>query len=172
MSVEILTYGALGARLNISPVAARSLARRLRLPRSLSEDGKALVSVDLAEIRHTPQPPGRRQAGDVAQWTAKVAALEAEIAQLEARAAGHRADFEHERERAERLVTELLQATAETTAAREAAAAAREAAARLEGEVAVLRTRARTDSSIDKTERRLGQLAATLVESDRKAARG
>jgi len=165
MSVEILTYGALGARLNISPVAARSLARRLRLPRSLSEDGKALVSVDLAEIRHTPQPPGRRQAGDVAQWTAKVAALEAEIAQLEAMAAGHRADFEHERERAERLVVELLQATAETMAAREAAA-------RLEGEVAVLRTRARTDSSIDKTERRLGQLAATLVESDRKAARG
>jgi chromosome segregation ATPase len=164
MTVEILTYGALGARLNISPVAARSLVRRLRLPRSLSEDGKALVSVDLAEIRHTPQPPGRRQAGDVAQLTAKVAALEAEIAQLEARAAGHRADFEHERERADRLMAELLQAAAETTAAREAAA-------RLEGEVAVLRTRSRTDSSIDKTERRLGQLAATLVESDRKAAR-
>ena len=56
MSVEFLTYGALGARLNISPVAARSLARRLGLPRSLSEDGKALVSVDLAEIKHTPQP--------------------------------------------------------------------------------------------------------------------
>jgi len=165
MSVEILTYDALGARLNISPVAARSLARRLRLPRSLSEDGKALVSVDLAEIRHTPQPMGRRQAGDVAQWTAKLAALEAEIAQLEARAAGHRADFEHERERADRLMAELLQATAEATAARETAA-------RLEGEVAVLRTRARTDSSIDKTERRLGQLAATLVESDRKASRG
>ena len=164
MSVEILTYGALGARLNISPVAARSLARRLRLPRSLSEDGKALVSVDLAEIRHTPQASGRRQADDAAQWAAKVAALEAEIVQLEARAAGHRADFEHERERAERLVTELLQARAETSAAREATA-------RLEGEVAVLRTRARTDSSIDNTERRLGQLAATLVESDRKAAR-
>ncbi|MEH2528696.1 MULTISPECIES: hypothetical protein [unclassified Bradyrhizobium] len=165
MSVESLTYGALGARLNISPVAARSLARRLRLPRSLSEDGKALVTVDLAEIRHTPQPPGRRRSGDVLQWTAKVAALEAEIAQLEARAAGHRADFEYERARAERLVIELLHARAETTAAREAAA-------RLEGEVAVLRTRARTDSSIEKTERRLGQLAATLVESDRKAARG
>jgi len=162
MSVEILTYDALGARLNISPMAARSLARRLRLPRSLSDDGKALVSVDLAEIRHTP---GRRQAGDVAQLTAKVSALEAEIAQLEARAAGHRADFERERERADRLMAELLQATAETTAAREAAA-------RLEGEVVVLRTRARTDSSIDKTERRLGQLAATLVESDRKASRG
>ncbi|XSC46348.1 hypothetical protein ACF1BQ_011000 [Bradyrhizobium sp. RDT10] len=61
MSVEILTYGALGARLNISPMAARSLARRLRLPRSLSDDGKALVSVDLAEIKHRPQPPARRQ---------------------------------------------------------------------------------------------------------------
>ena len=165
MPVEILTYGALGARLNISPVAARSLARRLGLPRSLSEDGKALVSVDLAEIRHTPQPPGRRQAGGVAQWTAKVAALEAEIAQLETSAAGHRADFEYERARADRLVAELLQSRAETMAAREAAA-------RLEVEVAVLRTRARTDSSLDKTERRLGQLAATLVESDRKAARG
>jgi len=162
MSVEILTYGALGARLNISPVAARSLARRLKLPRSLSEDGKALVSVDLAEIKHTP---GRRQAGDVAQWTTMVAALHVEIAQLEASVAGHRADFEHERERADRLMAELKQATAE-------AAAARETAARLEGEVTVLRARARTDSSIEKTERRLGQLAATLVESDRKAARG
>ena len=59
MSVEILTYGALGARLNISPEAARSLAKRLRLPRSLSEDGRALVSIDFAEIRHTPQPPSR-----------------------------------------------------------------------------------------------------------------
>ena len=165
MSVELLTYGALGARLNISPVAARSLARRLRLPRSLSEEGKALVSVDLAEIHHRPHPAGRRQAGDVAQWTAKVAALEAEVAQLEATAAAHRADFEHERARGDRLMAELLQATAETTAARETAA-------RLEGEVAILRTRALTDSSLDKTERRLGQLAATLVDADRKAARG
>jgi chromosome segregation ATPase len=165
MSVEILTYSALGARLNISPLAARSLARRLGLPRSLSEDGKALVSVDLAEIRHTPQPPVRRQTDDVAQWTTMVAALHVEIAQLEASVAGHRADFEHERERADRLMAELLQATAEATAAREVAA-------RLEGEIAVLRARARTDSSIDKAERQLGQLAATLVEADRKAARG
>jgi chromosome segregation ATPase len=165
MSVEILTYGALGARLNISPVAARSLARRLQLPRSLSGDGKALVSVDLAEIKHTPQPSARRQACDVAQWTTMVAALHVEIAQLEASAAGHRADFEHERERADRLMAELKQARAEATAAREAAA-------RLDAEVALLRTRARTDNSIDQTERRLGQLAATLVDADRKAARG
>jgi chromosome segregation ATPase len=165
MSVEFLTYGALGARLNISPVAARSLARRLGLPRSLSDDGKALVSVDLAEIKHTPQPSARRQECDAAQWATMVAALHVEIAQLEASVAGHRADFEHERARADRLMAELRQATADATAAREAAA-------RLEGEVAVLRARAHTDSSVEKTERRLGQLAATLVESDRKAARG
>jgi hypothetical protein len=60
MSVEILTYAALGARLNISHEAARSLARRLKLPRSLSNDGKALASIDLAEIRHTPRPPRGR----------------------------------------------------------------------------------------------------------------
>jgi hypothetical protein len=165
MCVESLTYGALGARLNISPAAARALARRLQLPRSRSADGKALVSVDLTQIRHTPHPPVRRQAGDVAELTAKIAALRADNAQLEAMSAGHRADFERERERADRLMAEVRQATAEVTAAREMAA-------RLDGEVAVLRTRARTDSSIDKTERRLGQLAATLVDSDRKAARG
>jgi hypothetical protein len=165
MCVESLTYGALGARLNISPAAARALARRLQLPRSRSTDGKALVSVDLTQIRHTPHPPVRRQAGDVAELTAQIAALRADNAQLEAMSAEHRADFERERERADRLMAEVLQANVEVTAAREMAA-------RLEGEVAVLRTRARTDSSIDKTERRLGQLAATLVDSDRKAARG
>ena len=172
MSVEFLTYGALGARLNISPAAARSLARRLQLPRSLSEDGKALVSVDLAEIRHTPQA-ARRQAGDTAPLTAKIAALEAQIAQLETSVAVHRADFERERERAERLVIELLQATAETMAAKEAAAAAWETAARLEGEVAGAADPC-PDRQLDRQgrERRLGQLAATLVESDRKASRG
>jgi hypothetical protein len=156
MSVEILTYGALGARLNISPQAACSLAKRLRLPRSLSDDGKALV------------PPGRRPAGDMALSAAQVAPFRAEIARLEASAAGHRADFERERERADRLIVELLQATAE-------AAAAREAMARLEGEVAALRSGGRTGSSIDshgQTERRVGPLAAALVEADRKAARG
>ena len=82
MSIEMLTYAALGARLTVSPEAARSLAKRRRLPRSLSDDGKALVSVDLAEIRHTPRPPGRREAGDVA-LAAKFVALQAEIARLE-----------------------------------------------------------------------------------------
>jgi hypothetical protein len=166
MSVEILTYGALGARLNISQEAARSLAKRLRLPRSLSDDGKALVSVDLAEIHHTRQPLGRRRAANAAHWATKVLALQAEVARLEASAAGHRADFERERERAERLMVELLHATAETTAAREATA-------RLEGEVAAQRSGVRAGGSIDshgQAPRRVGHLAATLVEADRKAA--
>ena len=121
MSIEMLTYAALGARLNISPQAARSLSRRLRLPRSLSDDGKALVSVDLAEIRHTSRPP-RGRASSSALLAVKIEALKAEITRLETAAADRSADFERERERAGRLAVELLQATAETTAAQEATA--------------------------------------------------
>ena len=49
-------------------------------------------------------------------------------------AGGHRADFERERDRAERLMAELLKATAD-------AMTAKESAARLEGELAALRSR-------------------------------
>jgi hypothetical protein len=164
MPVETLTYAALGARLTISAGAARSLATRLRLPRSVSDDGKTLVSVDLAEIRHTRRPRGRREAGDVAPLTAGLVALQAEITRLEAIAAGHRADFERERERADRLMVELLQATAES-------AAAREMTARLEG---FLRASGRMGRSIDGhglAARRPGIQAADLVAADRKASR-
>ena len=164
MSVETLTYAALGARLKISPEAARSLAKRLRLPRSLSPDGKALVTVDLAEIRHTPRPLGVYQAGNIALLTSKIETLQAEIVGIEARAAAHRADFERERERADRLMTELLQATAETVAAKEAIA-------RLEGELAAVRTSDRAASAQGQAARRLGHLAATIVEADRRACR-
>jgi hypothetical protein len=163
MPLETLTYAALGARLTISAKAARSLVRRLRLPRSLSDDGKALVSVDLAEIRHTPRPPGHREAGNVG-LAAKIVALQAEIARLETTAAGHRADFERERERADRLMVELLQATAETMAAKEAMA-------RLEG---LMRNDGRTGGSVDGhgvAARRPAHLAADLVAADRKALR-
>jgi len=163
MSVEALTYAALGARLTVSPEAARSFAKRRRLPRSLSDSGKALVSVDLAEIRHTPRPPRGRQAGSIAPFAAKIEALKAEIVRLEARAADDRADFERERERADRLTVELLQATAETMAAKEVTA-------RLEDEVAALRASGSVDSH-RQAARRLGYLAATIVEADRKACR-
>jgi hypothetical protein len=164
MPVETLTYAALGARLTISAGAARSLATRLGLPRSLSDDGKTLVAVDLADIRHTRRPSGRREAGNVAPLAARVVELQAEIARLEVTAAGHRADFERERERADRLMVELLQATAETMAAREAMA-------RLEG---FLRANDRMGRSIDgrgTAARRPGLQAADLVAADRKAYR-
>ena len=158
MPIEMLTYAVLAARLKISPGAARSLARRLRLPRTPSHDGKALVSVDLAEMKHKPRPTGAHQAGTTL-LRAKIETLQAEIARLEANAASHRADFERERERADRLMTELLQATAETMAAKEATA-------RLEGELAALRIGGQGQAA-----RRLGHLAATIVEADRKACR-
>ena len=161
MSIEMLTYAALGAHLNISPQAARSLSRRLRLPRSLSDDGKALVSVDLAEIRHTPRPP-RGRASSIALLAAKIDALTAEIARLETTAADHRADFERERERADRLAVELLQATAETTAAQEATA-------RLEAltaEIARLETTAADHRADFEREReRADRLAVELLQA-------
>jgi hypothetical protein len=162
MSGEILTYAALGARLNISSEAARSLTWRLRLPRSLSDNGKALVSVDLAEIRHTSRPPRGRASGS-ALLAAKIETLKSEIARLEATAADHRADFEREHERADRLAVELLQATAETTAAQEVTA-------RLEDEVAILRTGGQTGGLVDghrQAARRLGHLAASIVQADK-----
>jgi hypothetical protein len=60
----------------------------------------------------------------------RIESLEAELAKLEATAAGHRADYERERDRADRLVIELLKATATAT---------NEMAAKLEGEIAALR---------------------------------
>ncbi len=136
MAVEKLTYADLAARLKVSPEAARALAKRLRLPRIKGNDGKALVSVDLAEINHAPLPgrsPGGHQPVAVA-LKAKVEALQAELAKLEATAGGHRADFERERDRADKLMAELLRMTAD-------AMAAKETAARLDGELAALKAR-------------------------------
>jgi hypothetical protein len=92
--------------------------------------------VDAAEFTHKPMPTWS-PAGEhpvTATLKLRVEALEAELAKVEASAAGHRADFERERERAERLMTELLRATADTMAAKETAA-------RFEGELAALRSR-------------------------------
>jgi hypothetical protein len=134
MPVEMLTYAALGERLNCSPEAARALAKRLRLPRQRANDGKTLVAVDVAELTHRPMP-ARSPAGDrpiTATLKARVEALQAELTKIEALATGHRADFERERERADRLMAELLRATADTLAAKEAAA-------RLEGGLVLVR---------------------------------
>src|SRR6202040_159675 len=137
MSVVMLTYTALGDRLKLLIRGrARALAKRLRLPRQAANDAKALIAVDAAEFTHKPMPTWS-PAGEhpvTATLKLRVEALEAELAKVEASAAGHRADFERERERAERLMTELLRATADTMAAKETAA-------RFEGELAALRSR-------------------------------
>jgi chromosome segregation ATPase len=76
--------------------------------------------------RHDRLPSGvwraRISQAVAATLKARIETLEAELAKLEAAAAVHRADFERERERCERLMAEVLKATAELMAAREAAA--------------------------------------------------
>ncbi|WFU73093.1 hypothetical protein [Bradyrhizobium sp. CB2312] len=189
MCVALLTYADLGAHLKISREAARSLARRRRWPRSQSDDGKALISVDLSELRYTPRPRRAREVGHIDAATAKIEALEpdafslrepastslenameiealkAEVARLEDVATAYRAVFERERERADRLAAELMQAAAET-------AAANAWAARLEDEVAELRTGRRPGGGIaGQAAHRLGHLAASIVQADRAARR-
>ncbi len=122
MPVEMLTYAELGERLKISPEAARALVKRQRLPRSRSNDGKTLVQVDLCEISHSPASRGAQaQAGHqvVAALNQKIETLQAELIEMEAIALGHRADFERECERTNKLLAELLKASAQTMAARE-----------------------------------------------------
>jgi hypothetical protein len=125
MPVEMMTYAELGERLKISPEAARALVKRHRLPRSRSNDGKTLVQIDLSEINHSPAPrasqaPAGQQAASALKQ--KVETLEAELIEMEAVARGHRADFENECERTNKLLAELLKSSIETIAAREKAA--------------------------------------------------
>jgi hypothetical protein len=71
------------------------------------------VVADVAELAHKPVP-ARSPAADhpiTATLKARVEALQVELAKVEASAGRHRADFERERERADRLMTELLRAT-------------------------------------------------------------
>ena len=110
MPIEMLNYSQLGQRLRCSPEAARALVRRMRLPRQKANDGKVLVSVDLNEISHRPMS-ARSPAGHhpvTAALKERVEELEAALVKLEAAAAGHRADLEHERQRAQQLMSELL----------------------------------------------------------------
>ena len=101
---------------------------------------KALVAVDLAEVNHTPtlRTATRRSPDDpravAAALKARIETLEAELARLEAAAAVHRADFERERERCDRLMAEVVKTTADLMAAREAAA-------RLAGELEAFQAR-------------------------------
>jgi len=125
MPVEMLSYAELGERLKISPEAARALVKRHRLPRSRSNTGKTLVQVDLTEISHSPvtralpAPAGHQV---VTALKDHIATLQADLLEMKAIAGGHRADFERETERSNRLMAELFKTSNETTAAREKAA--------------------------------------------------
>jgi hypothetical protein len=130
MAVEMLSYNQLGERLGCSPEAARALVKRLRLPRQKANDGKVLVPVDLSELNHKPMPARSPAGHRHPQSTHR----EAELSKVETLAAGHRADFERERERFDGLMAELLRSTMDVQSAKEAAA-------RLNGELAALRSR-------------------------------
>jgi hypothetical protein len=166
MPVEMLTYAELGERLKISPEAARALVKRHRLPRSRSNDGKTLVQIDLSEISHSPVPR-RPQALDgdqvVTALNQKLETLRAELIEMEALASGHRVDFERECERTNKLLAELLRATAETMAAREKAAL-------LEGKLSVL-TQPWRRRLVDAVSLALPQAASIVRESVGRTAR-
>src|SRR5262245_20472786 len=110
MPVEQVTYAQIAERLGVSSEAVRAIVKRHRLPRSRSNDGKTLVAIDLEEVQHKPlparSPHGHRSVTDVAATLkARIEQLEAELAKAEERSAGHRADFERERDRADRMVS-------------------------------------------------------------------
>jgi hypothetical protein len=130
MTTEMLSYRQLGQRLGCSRDAARELVKRLRLPRHKADDGKTIVSVDLSEINHNLMPT-HSSAGQLPVTASLKKRIEP---RLEATAASHQAELERERERAERLMAELLRAKAD-------ALASRATVTRLESELAALRSR-------------------------------
>jgi hypothetical protein len=167
MPLEMLTYAELGERLKVSPEAARALVKRHRLPRSRSNDGKTLVQVDLSEINHSPVPRApHAAAGHQAVTTAlkqQIETLQAELMEMEATARGHRADFERECERTNKLLAELLKSSVETMAAREKAA-------RLEGRLSML-TQPWRRRLVDAFTLALPQAASSVRESVGRIAR-
>jgi hypothetical protein len=119
--IESLTYADMAERLGISSEAARAVAKRKRLHRVVGNDGKARVQVDLADVRPAGEPQSiPRTTALLAQievLQAELSKMQAELANAQGTAAVHRADYERERDRCDRLVTEL-KAIADLMAAR------------------------------------------------------
>jgi hypothetical protein len=106
--LEQLTYAQIGDRLNISSEGARAIVKRNRLARSHDKNGKTLVAIDLDQLPHKTLPlrsPRRLPVTDdvIPTLKARIDQLEAELLGEQQRSAGHRADYEHERERADLL---------------------------------------------------------------------
>jgi hypothetical protein len=109
MPAETLTYAAITDRLGFSS-AFRGFINRLRLPWQSRNNGIAVA----ASLIERPAVSARSLEDDqrvVATLKARIETLEAEFARVEAAATVHRADFERERERCERLMAEVLKAT-------------------------------------------------------------
>jgi len=104
--LEQLTYAQIGERLNVSSEGARAIVKRNRLPRSHGNDGRTLVAIDLDGLRHKPMPARSPRGQPMTDVVAalRIEQLEAELAAEQERSAGHRADYERERERADLLV--------------------------------------------------------------------
>jgi hypothetical protein len=132
-NIMTITYAGITDRPGFSS-AFQAFVNWLRRPRQRRNNGSALVAVDLTERPTVAACSAEGDQSVVVTLTARIETLEAEFAKVEAAAAVHRADFERERERCERLMAEVLKATAELMAAREATA-------RIAGELAAYRAR-------------------------------
>lgn len=114
MPTQLMTYAELAEVWGVSREAARKKVEGLRLPRQTGNDGKARVMIDLAEVQHQPLKPketGRKAPGDRAEaeaLRAHVETLQAEIGRLTALVGTNRADFERERDRAEKHAAEVI----------------------------------------------------------------
>ena len=123
---QLMTYAELAEVWGVSKEAARKKVEGLRLPKQMGNDGRARVMVDLTEVQHEPmksRPHGRRPPGGQLETTPEtedlrrlVFTLEAEVARLTALDTLQRADFERERDRADRTAGELA-ATRDTLTA-------------------------------------------------------
>ena len=111
MPSEQLTYEQLAERLGVTREAARAIVKRHRLPRSKGNDGKILAAVDLDELQHKPMsarsPGGDPAVGPRPSPHSRHASKPSRPSwrPRQRRSAGHRADFERERDRADRMVT-------------------------------------------------------------------
>jgi len=93
----------------------------------LDRESSGPIMIDLAEVDHRPLPPrrDRRPGGDRAETEAlqeHVKTLRAEVERLMALAESHRADFERERDRAEKAVAEVIELAAKLVEAEKAKA--------------------------------------------------
>jgi hypothetical protein len=108
----------------------------------MANAGTLRVKLDLSDIQYRPAPrrSSRGNGADVDALKAEIEQLQAEVTKLEIQknsieviAAGHRADFERERERSDKLMANTMSLAA-------AAMSARRKATRLESELAARRS--------------------------------